>query len=141
MNEVVHDMNEIKNDHQKIKVTHIGKEQFKCDKHLVKNILINLLSNAIKFSNEGSEVNVRSEVTADQLTLSVKDHGIGISKEDQEHLFDRFFRGKNAMNIKGTGLGLHIVSKYLELINGSITCRSTLDEGTEFIITISKTSS
>ena len=50
VNEVVHDMNEIKNDHQKIKVTHIGKEQFKCDKHLVKNILINLMINNLSLS-------------------------------------------------------------------------------------------
>ncbi len=132
-------MNEIKNDHQKINVTHKGKEQFECDQHLLKNILINLLSNAIKFSNDGGEVDVRTEVKKNEFILSVRDHGIGISTEDQEHLFDRFFRGKNAMNIKGTGLGLHIVSKYLELINGSITCHSKLNEGTEFIITISKT--
>jgi signal transduction histidine kinase len=66
--------------------------------------------------------------------LKVKDSGIGISKEDQEHLFERFFRANNAMNIQGTGLGLHIVSKYAELMNGKITCNSDIDQGTEFTV-------
>ena len=70
------------------------------------------------------------------MILKVKDHGIGISEDDLQHLFDRFFRGKNALNIKGTGLGLHIVSKYLELLNGVIHCESHLNEGTEFTITL-----
>ena len=60
---------------------------------------------------------------------------MGISAEDQEHLFERFFRGKNATNIQGTGLGLHIVSKYIELMNGQIYFESELEKGTEFIIT------
>ena len=67
--------------------------------------------------------------------LSVKDQGIGISREDQQHLMERFFRGANAVNIKGTGLGLHIVSKYAELLNGTVKFKSELERGTEFIIT------
>jgi signal transduction histidine kinase len=50
------------------------------------------------------------------------------------HLAERFFRGANAGNIQGTGLGLHIVSKYAELMNGKISCRSQLEKGTEFIV-------
>jgi signal transduction histidine kinase len=64
----------------------------------------------------------------------VKDQGIGISAEDQEHLFERFFRAKNALNIQGTGLGLHIISKYLDLLKGRIVLQSIVDKGTEFII-------
>ena len=71
----------------------------------------------------------------DTLILSVKDQGIGISKDDQKHLMERFFRGANAGNIQGTGLGLHIVSKYAELMNGKVLCKSELEKGTEFIIT------
>ena len=62
--------------------------------------------------------------------MSVKDHGIGISQEDQEHIFSSFFRGKNAVNIQGTGLGLHIVKRYVELINGEISLKSELNKGT-----------
>jgi len=73
--------------------------------------------------------------SGESLRLSVRDQGIGISKEDQEHLFERFFRAKNATEIQGTGLGLHIVSKYVELLDGIIEFNSELGKGTEFIIT------
>jgi signal transduction histidine kinase len=68
--------------------------------------------------------------------LSVSDTGIGISKEDQNHLFDRFFRGTNVTNIQGTGLGLHIVQRYAELMDGQISVESGLNEGTTFTVKI-----
>jgi signal transduction histidine kinase len=68
--------------------------------------------------------------------LSVSDNGIGIPESDKEHLFERFYRGSNVSNIQGTGLGLHIVRKYAEVMNGLISCRSELNKGTEFSITI-----
>jgi signal transduction histidine kinase len=68
--------------------------------------------------------------------ITVTDSGIGISDEDQQHLFERFFRAKNAINIQGTGLGLHIVTKYLELMNGRIEMCSKLNEGSTFTIYI-----
>jgi len=61
---------------------------------------------------------------------------MGISDEDQQHLFERFFRGQNVINIQGTGLGLNIVTKYIEMLNGAIDFESKLEEGTQFIITI-----
>jgi len=64
----------------------------------------------------------------------VKDNGIGISKDDQQHLAERFFRGANAVNIQGTGLGLHIISKYVEMLDGTIQCKSELEKGTQFVI-------
>jgi signal transduction histidine kinase len=70
------------------------------------------------------------------MQVAVKDSGIGISEEDQQHLFERFFRAKNAVNIQGTGLGLHIISKYLELMNGYIDIKSKLNEGSVFTFTI-----
>jgi signal transduction histidine kinase len=69
-----------------------------------------------------------------QFTLSISDSGIGISTEDQVHLFERFFRASNVTNIQGTGLGLHIVAKYVELLNGTITWKSELEKGTNFTI-------
>jgi signal transduction histidine kinase len=65
------------------------------------------------------------------LKFSIKDEGIGISKKDQEHLFEIFYRAANAVNIPGTGLGLHIVSKYVEMMHGKIELKSELDKGTE----------
>jgi signal transduction histidine kinase len=73
-------------------------------------------------------------VAPDRITLTVRDEGMGISRADQEHLFARFFRGENAANIPGTGLGLNIVAKYVELMNGFIEFHSELDKGTTFII-------
>lgn len=66
----------------------------------------------------------------------MKDSGIGISKENQKHLFERFFRGHNATHIQGTGLGLNIVTKYTELMNGSIDFESKENKGTTFTIII-----
>ncbi|MCY7420398.1 MAG: HAMP domain-containing histidine kinase [Chitinophagaceae bacterium] len=104
------------------------------DHYLLKNILINMVSNAIKFSLDDGKIRVITFVENNQLVLNIQDEGIGISDEDQQHLFERFFRAKNAANIQGTGLGLHIVVKYLELLDGRIKMNSTLNEGTTFTI-------
>ena len=64
------------------------------------------------------------------VSVSVLDRGIGISAEDRQHLFSSFFRGANVINIEGTGLGLHISRRYLDLLEGSIRLESTLGEGT-----------
>lgn len=106
------------------------------DPFLLRNILVNLISNAIKFSPEGVIITIEMKVIDNDLIVSVSDKGIGISKEDQQHLFERFFRAKNATNIQGTGLGLHIVAKYLELLNGNISLHSELGEGTTCIVTL-----
>lgn len=106
------------------------------DKQLLKNILMNLLSNASKFSPENSTIQVEASIRNEHLQIIVKDNGIGISKEDLQHLFSRFFRAKNAGNIQGTGLGLHIVVKYLELMNGTIDVQSELNKGTTFTVRI-----
>jgi len=81
---------------------------------------------------------VNSNVSKDKVVLMVKDHGMGISAEDQGHLFERFFRGTNVTNIQGTGLGLHIVSKYIEILDGKIEFESELEKGTTFIITLNR---
>lgn len=84
------------------------KENVLTDRNLLKNILINLISNAIKFSNESSVITITSLIEDKDLVVSVEDNGIGISEEDKQHLFERFFRARIASNIQGTGLGLHI---------------------------------
>ena len=63
---------------------------------------------------------------------------MGISEEDLRHLTDRFFRGNNAINIQGTGLGLYIVRKYLDVMNGSISFTSKLNQGTKVFIAFNK---
>jgi len=124
---------------QQIICDYEGSTQVLLDMTLLRNVFINLLSNAIKFSPEDGKILVHSKVNESAIIFTIKDSGLGISEEDQEHLFERFFRGKNATNIQGTGLGLHIVGKYVELMNGQIECKSELEKGTAFIITFTNT--
>jgi signal transduction histidine kinase len=119
---------------QKIIYKHNGKEQVELDPALLQNVFINLISNAIKFSPEQKPIHVTTTVGDDGLHISIKDEGLGISREDQQHLFELFFRGNNVTNIQGTGLGLHIVSRYIQLMNGTISCESELEAGTTFHI-------
>ena len=121
---------------QKIFFHHSGKEEVWLDPTMLTHIVLNLLSNAIKFSPENSAIRVETEVTYSIMRLCVRDHGIGIPKEDHQHLFELFFRGMNATDIQGTGLGLHIVRKYTELMNGKIECDSEPGKGTRFFIEI-----
>jgi PAS domain S-box-containing protein len=121
---------------QGIGYSHKGTEVVESDKKLVKNVLINLISNASKFSAEEGIISVSSFVKENQACIQVTDEGIGISEEDQKHLFSSFFRGKNAINIQGTGLGLHIVKRYLDLLGGEARLQSELGKGTTITFTI-----
>lgn len=105
------------------------------DQSMMKHIITNLLSNAIKFSPEGSAITLNTNKGSGQFVFSVQDNGIGIPPADKKNLFKRFFRSSNVINIQGTGLGLHIVAKYTELMNGSIECVSEEGKGTTFTIT------
>ena len=127
---ILNEIRSIQKPGQAITYAHIGEGEVFLDPSLLKHIVLNLLSNAIKFSPENAEIQLKSEVRTGQLVLSVSDQGIGISKEDQAHLFERFYRGSNVSNIQGTGLGLHIVAKYAELMNGKISCESEIQKGT-----------
>jgi signal transduction histidine kinase len=121
---------------QVIDYVHEGNPEVFLDKSLLKFILLNLVSNARKFSPENSLIEIKTGHRNEQVILSVRDHGIGISEQDQAHLMERFFRGANATNIQGTGLGLNIVAKYVEMMAGMLTFNSELEKGTEFIITL-----
>jgi PAS domain S-box-containing protein len=121
---------------QSIEYQHIGEDKLNLDKSIIRKIIINLCSNAIKFSPPNSTIYLTTEINEKSFYLKVKDNGIGISEDDQKHLFDRFFRGANVTNIQGTGLGLHIVARYVQLLNGKISLKSELDKGTELIIEI-----
>ena len=125
---------------QQINSTSSGNNLVYLDQSMMKHIITNLLSNAIKFSPENSIIDLKTENSDQELVISVADKGIGIPKDDQENLFKRFFRSSNVTNIQGTGLGLHIVKKYAELMNGSVSCDSELGKGTTFTINIKQSS-
>jgi PAS domain S-box-containing protein len=133
---VIEDMKGLLKQGQHIVYSHKGPEEIVSDRNMMKNILINLISNAAKFSEEDSTITIHTQLADGKAFLSVTDQGIGISEEDQQHLFSSFFRGKNALNIQGTGLGLHIVKRYADLLGGTLSLKSRLDEGTTITLTI-----
>lgn len=136
LDETVEEMRLLAKDGQTIQCDFTGEANFVTDKRLLKNILINLLGNALKFSPDGGSIWLDVKRLPGDLALTVRDEGIGISAEDQQHLFSSFFRGGNANNIEGTGLGLHIVRRYLDLLGGSIHLESALGQGTTFRLSL-----
>jgi signal transduction histidine kinase len=106
-------------------------EDFTClqDASILRKVIINGLSNALKFSQK--EVVLQVKRNDSSVELRIIDQGIGISTEDQKHLFERFFRGGNATVIQGTGLGLHLVDRYMRLLGGKVEISSELNKGTE----------
>jgi PAS domain S-box-containing protein len=128
--DIMEEMRTIQKEGQQIHLDYSGEETFTTDKRLLKNILINLLSNAIKFSPERSNVWTTADNKKNELKITIKDEGVGIPEEDQHHMFATFFRAKNVTNIEGTGLGLPIVKRYLDLLNGTVSLQSQLNVGT-----------
>ncbi len=118
---------------QHIDFTYAGPETVNLDPQMMRNIMLNLLSNAVKYSPPDTTILVRIDAT-EILTITISDQGMGIPQTDQRHLFERFFRAKNATSIQGTGLGLNIVKRYSEMMNGNVEFRSKEGEGTTFIL-------
>ena len=135
INETLADVKVVLKPGQRFNFKYEGEEKINADKKLLRNILINLVSNAAKFSEEDSPITISAKSDGEKNIITVADKGIGISQKDQEHLFTMFYRGTNVTNIQGTGLGLHIVKRYLDLINGTVNLQSTLGRGTSITIT------
>ena len=134
INESLNELSNFLKPGQVVNYSHQGDNFFVCDRQFLKNMIINMVSNASKFSPENKPIDITTKNSKNELQLTVKDHGMGIPVDEQKNLFERFFRAKNASNIQGTGLGLNIVSKYIEVLNGTITFESELNIGTTFYI-------
>ncbi|HEU0111217.1 MAG TPA: PAS domain-containing sensor histidine kinase [Flavisolibacter sp.] len=131
---ITEELNPLLKKGQILRYVHEGLTVIEQDKKLLKTILLNLIVNAIKFSQENKKISITTFVEQKKVLIKIKDRGIGISRIDQKHLFESFYRATNAQNIQGTGLGLHIVKKYVNLLNGTIRIISKLDKGTTVII-------
>lgn len=133
--DTVEDIKNLQKPGQEITIYYDGLSQTNQDKKILRNILLNLLTNAIKYSREGDSVEIAVMAIKDKVQMTVKDRGIGIPLEDQKNLFGKFYRAKNAENIQGTGLGLNIVRRYMDILNGKIEFTSEPEKGTAFTIT------
>jgi len=136
--EVVEEFDQLRKSGQIIRIHGDNGLELVSDRNLVKNILINLTSNAIKYSAEHSVIDISYSDRGECVRLEVKDAGIGIPESEQVNMFQRFFRAGNVVNIEGTGLGLTIVKRYLDLLKGTISFVSEEGQGTTFIIEIPK---
>ncbi len=129
-------MQMIAKQNQNIIYQHTGTSSIiKLDQNLLKNCVINLIANAIKYSGENTFIEFNTEINEHNCIVMIKDNGIGIPETDQKHLFEAFFRAHNTGNIPGTGLGLNIVARYTDLMNGKIDFKSNVNHGTLFTIT------
>lgn len=115
---------------------HSGQDNHMVDTNILRNILHNLISNAVKYSPKEKPISITSSSDGTSIKISVSDQGIGIPLEEQQNMFRRFFRASNTSTIQGTGLGLTIVSRYLDIIGGSIDFTSTPGQRTTFNIYI-----
>jgi len=108
------------------------------DRGRIGQVLINLLTNAIKYSPDDCEIFVESNLDHNDVIISVKDTGIGISKEDQEKIFERFYRveGKNEKTYPGFGIGLFIASEIIHRHSGKIGVESVLGQGSSFYFSL-----
>jgi len=136
--EVVEDVMTAKKGGQNIITEHVGDNEITIDKKKLRYILVNLLSNGIKYSPDDGQVNVSVVVDEKDVIVSVQDNGIGIPEEEQQFLYSKFFRAKNTGNIQGTGLGLTIVRRYVDLMRGEISFVSRSGGGTTFTVRVPK---
>lgn len=110
----------------------------KSDPDLLQQIWINLIDNAMKYSEPETTIRIFGHNNADSITVSVQDEGIGIPAEKQEHIFDAFYQCEESHKKDGNGLGLSIVKRILELLNGNIECQSIEGSGTKMTVKLQK---
>ena len=133
--ELVKEVESLKRGKQSLAIRHSGEPAIQSDRQLLRNIVYNLVSNAFKYTHDEDEIQVLTSLSGSELLISVTDHGLGIPQEEQKHIFRRFYRARNVTNIQGTGLGLNIVKKYVDLLKGKVLFASKPGE-TTFTVTV-----
>lgn len=141
MEEVLHNTKPLLKKDQVLSIENTSTEKFYQDPRIIKIILNNILNNAIKYSENESQITVSLKSNKQNLYMSIKDNGIGIPLNEQNLIFNRFFRAKNALYYPGTGIGLNIVKGYIDSLKGTISFKSTENNGTVFNVQIPKINS
>lgn len=131
--EIIHQSNPA---YRIIKTGFIPEEVF-ADEMRIEQVIINFLTNAIKYAPDTTEVHVNLALNGDQLTVSVKDFGIGISPEQQKNVFEKFYRvEETAIHFQGLGIGLYISAEIIRRHGGTVGVNSILGEGSKFYFSI-----
>jgi len=112
--------------------------KFYGSEEIMEHLWMNLISNAIKYTDDDGKIWINLKEDNKSITFSIKDNGIGISKEDLSQIFNKFYQVDKSKTTKGLGLGLTIVSRIIEMLKGKIEVESELKKGTKFIITLYK---
>lgn len=134
--DIIENYNEIQKDQRRMTLTVTGSPKcLQLDANLITHAISNFVSNAFKYSVDQPAPIMRLLFNENSTQLSIIDFGLGIPKEDLMNLFEPFYRASNVSEVPGTGLGTTIAKEYIELNKGSIKVKSTINEGTEFILT------
>lgn len=135
INSIIKDLTQISNSKNNIIFdSNLNNLFINSDKNIITLIVNNLLSNSIKYSPPNKDIIISIEIISNKLTLTIKDNGYGISEEDILHIFEPFYRGANLKHTKGSGIGLCIVKKCIDLLKANISVSSVINQGTIFII-------
>jgi PAS domain S-box-containing protein len=135
--EVIYDTNMILKDGQKINhPLDLDGVTINSDERILELILFNILNNAIKYSPKNTTIDISTSFKNDKLIITIKDQGIGIPKEEQKFIFNRYFRAANALLDQGTGIGLNIAKNHLENLGGTIYFESQESIGSSFTVEI-----
>ena len=108
--------------------------RIKSDPELLSLVWNNLISNAVKFTPEGGKIGIRLNTEGDGVIVSVSDTGCGIKPEVGRHIFEKFYQGDTSHATQGNGLGLALVKRVMDILNGEISVQSTPDRGSTFTV-------
>ncbi len=104
----------------------------------MQEVWINLISNSIKYTNKGGKINISLKEKDGEIIIVIKDNGIGMTEEQMEHIFERYYQVDKSKHGAGLGIGLSIVYRVMELVDGKIEVESELGKGSKFIIILKK---
>lgn len=114
----------------------LNKITFYADEELFQQVWINLIENAIKFSKEAGKLVIRTDIVSEQVKVYIEDNGLGMTELTRHRIFEKFFQGDSAHKTEGSGLGLSIVKRIIDLYNGTIEIKSEIGEGTTMIVSV-----
>jgi PAS domain S-box-containing protein len=108
----------------------------KADKQRMEQVMVNLLTNAIKYSPNANQVQINLKQAGEEVTITIKDQGMGLTEDQQKQIFNRFYRAEGNANIPGLGLGLYLTKEIIDRHHGKIGVYSVPEKGSEFYFSL-----